>query len=247
VTFTVGNVALISRASFHEPFRIRWEVPLGGGHNSSLTSEQASRNCRQVDVPYVATCGAALPGADTDLVRCIWWVPWACDQCNVPTPHGIVPWMLHTPLTFVEPFQQANASALGRHALHRLHAPSLLQATQYGIGAESPGSVWYFAYGANMSPGKLSGKRGIQPLQSRAAKLPGWRLTFDHRCVTVRGGVILHSAPERTVHSRNAFWTLWDMRLRSLFSGPAPVCQSVYVGCLPVQGRHGKHQAAGPW
>ena len=70
VTFTIGHVALISRASFHEPFRIRWEVPLGGGDNSSLTNEQASRQSRQVDVPYVATCGAALPGADTDMVRC---------------------------------------------------------------------------------------------------------------------------------------------------------------------------------
>ena len=57
----------------------------------------------------------------------------------------------------------------------------LLQAARYGIGGESPDGVWYFAYGANMSPAKLSGTRGIQELDSRAARLPGWRLTFDHR------------------------------------------------------------------
>ena len=69
MTFTVGHVALISRASFHDPFRIRWEVPLGGD-DRELTSEQALRSCRQVDVPYVATCGPGLLGADTDSVRC---------------------------------------------------------------------------------------------------------------------------------------------------------------------------------
>ncbi len=58
-----------------------------------------------------------------------------------------------------------------------------MQTARYGIGAGSSDGVWYFAYGANMSPGKLSGSRGIQQLESRAARLAGWRLTFDHRCV----------------------------------------------------------------
>lgn len=45
---------LISRGSYDEPFRIRWEVPLGG------TAEPAV-----VDVPYVATAGdtIAAPGS----------------------------------------------------------------------------------------------------------------------------------------------------------------------------------------
>ena len=74
VTFTVGHVALISRASFHDPFRIRWEVPLGG-EKCELGGVHASRECRQVDEPYVATCGAAPPAADTDLVRCHYRAP----------------------------------------------------------------------------------------------------------------------------------------------------------------------------
>ena len=62
----------------------------------------------------------------------------------------------------------------------------LWQAARYGIGASSSDGVWYFAFGANMSPDKLSGSRGIQPLESSAARLSGWRLTFDHRCAVNR-------------------------------------------------------------
>jgi hypothetical protein len=51
-----------------------------------------------------------------------------------------------------------------------------------GIGAATPdGSVWNFAFGANMSPRKLNGARGLHPLESLPARLPGWRLTFTHR------------------------------------------------------------------
>ena len=46
VSFTVAAVQLISRAGYHEPFRIRWEVPLGGTQAPTL-----------LDVPYVATAG----------------------------------------------------------------------------------------------------------------------------------------------------------------------------------------------
>jgi hypothetical protein len=59
ISFTVAAVQLIGRADFHEPFRIRWEVPLGG-------QQQPTR----VDVPYVATAGdtVAPPGG---LVSCL--------------------------------------------------------------------------------------------------------------------------------------------------------------------------------
>lgn len=52
----------------------------------------------------------------------------------------------------------------------------------FGIGAaRQDGSVWQFAYGANMCPRKLNGARGLNPLESMPAALPGWRLTFTHR------------------------------------------------------------------
>ena len=58
ISFTVAAVQLIGRADYHEPFRIRWEVPLG-------RQQQPMR----VDVPYVATAGdtVAPPGG---LVSC---------------------------------------------------------------------------------------------------------------------------------------------------------------------------------
>ena len=59
-----------------------------------------------------------------------------------------------------------------------------LQGAKYGIGAmeeRDGGSVWYFAYGANISTKKLTGSRNITPLESRAAKIEGWRLAYNHR------------------------------------------------------------------
>lgn len=64
---------------------------------------------------------------------------------------------------------------------------SSLQARSYGMGAEQDG-VWYFAYGANMSPKKLTGSRNIFPLESRPTKLPGWALSFNHRYYKLSGG-----------------------------------------------------------
>lgn len=55
-------------------------------------------------------------------------------------------------------------------------------AQRWGLGAARPdGSVWQFAYGANMAPRKLNGARGLAPLESLPASLPGWRLAFTHR------------------------------------------------------------------
>ena len=68
MTFTIGHIALVSRGSFHDPFRIRWEVPIGSAGSEHI-SEHGPRSCRQVDVPYVAACGSGLQAADTDLVR----------------------------------------------------------------------------------------------------------------------------------------------------------------------------------
>ena len=39
--------------------------------------------------------------------------------------------------------------------------------------------LWYFAYGSNMSPATFLGRRGMRPLETRAALLDGYRLCFD--------------------------------------------------------------------
>eukprot|EP00877_Chromochloris_zofingiensis_P006182 jgi/Chrzof1/1817/Cz10g22090.t1 len=56
----------------------------------------------------------------------------------------------------------------------------LLNRYEFGLGAQSQG-LWNFAYGANMCPNKLQAIRGLQPLQSKPAKLEGYSLRFDHR------------------------------------------------------------------
>ena len=38
---------------------------------------------------------------------------------------------------------------------------------------------WYFAYGSNMQRHTFEGRRGMRPVQSRCARLDGWRLCFD--------------------------------------------------------------------
>ena len=40
-------------------------------------------------------------------------------------------------------------------------------------------SDWYFAYGSNMQAATLRGRRGIEPLEVRVGRLPGYRLCFD--------------------------------------------------------------------
>ncbi len=52
------------------------------------------------------------------------------------------------------------------------------------MGAEVGETVWYFAYGPDMSARKLR-MRGVAPLQSQPAVLSGYALTFNHR-----GGVV---------------------------------------------------------
>ena len=39
-------------------------------------------------------------------------------------------------------------------------------------------SLWYFAYGSNMSGAILRGRRGLQPLACRPATLPDYQLVF---------------------------------------------------------------------
>jgi len=46
---------------------------------------------------------------------------------------------------------------------------------------EYPDFVYNFAYGSNMSPRVLSGRRKIHPIESIPGVLEGWQLTFDLR------------------------------------------------------------------
>ncbi|KAH9864490.1 hypothetical protein J1614_010424, partial [Plenodomus biglobosus] len=40
-------------------------------------------------------------------------------------------------------------------------------------------TIWYFAYGSNMSSSKFTGSRGIHPIKIARAKIPGWTLTTE--------------------------------------------------------------------
>ena len=48
---------------------------------------------------------------------------------------------------------------------------------------------WYFAYGSNMQGATFRGRRGMQPLESRAGLLRGYRLCFDIPIGAGRRGV----------------------------------------------------------
>jgi hypothetical protein len=39
--------------------------------------------------------------------------------------------------------------------------------------------LWSFAYGSNLSPATLVGRRELRPEATRAARLDGYQLTFD--------------------------------------------------------------------
>jgi len=55
---------------------------------------------------------------------------------------------------------------------------------QVGSPAETDGSapnVWYFGFGANINPWKLRTKRQITPIDQVGGRLPGWRLSFNHK------------------------------------------------------------------
>ncbi|PNH04373.1 hypothetical protein TSOC_009468, partial [Tetrabaena socialis] len=48
-----------------------------------------------------------------------------------------------------------------------------------GVGSShGPGWVWYFAYGSNMNPNTLTGRRQVVPLESQAGLLRHWTLSF---------------------------------------------------------------------
>jgi len=40
-------------------------------------------------------------------------------------------------------------------------------------------SLWYFAYGSNMSPAIFLARRAMRPLAAKSARLDGYRLCFD--------------------------------------------------------------------
>ncbi|KAK7530981.1 gliotoxin biosynthesis protein GliK [Phyllosticta citribraziliensis] len=44
---------------------------------------------------------------------------------------------------------------------------------------KSATGVWYFAYGSNMSRAKFIDSRGIQPIKTARARVPGWKLTTE--------------------------------------------------------------------
>lgn len=87
---------------------------------------------------------------------------------------------------------------------------SMAAAELVGIGAaRADGSVWNFAYGANMCPSKLNGARSLHPLESAPARVPNWRLSFTHRggmvSRAVRAHALLQLAPRLDAACRLLF------------------------------------------
>lgn len=188
VEFSVGSVCLLSRAGFMDPFRVRYEVPLG-------SAAEAVR----VDVPYVATVGPGPSAADGKLVG-------LCPLPSLDIPDAFVLAWCALHLTAHSRHQRQRAEccylhlstltwtgrksgSAGMHAQKHvflglfLHCFNLwgVQAARYGLGALHDG-VWYFAFGANLSTGKLTGSRGIEPLEALPGRLAGYHLAFNHRC-----------------------------------------------------------------
>ncbi|GLC43160.1 hypothetical protein PLESTB_000856700 [Pleodorina starrii] len=67
------------------------------------------------------------------------------------------------------------------HASASVTGPTATQTVQPQTAVESsfgPAGVWYFAYGSNMNPNTLKGRRQVNPLESRPAVLHGWKLSF---------------------------------------------------------------------
>lgn len=67
-----------------------------------------------------------------------------------------------------------------------------VQAARFGVGALQDG-VWYFAFGANLSTRKLTGSRGIEPLEALPGRLAGYCLAFNHRSGGWLAGRVLDS------------------------------------------------------
>lgn len=51
--------------------------------------------------------------------------------------------------------------------------------TQTSSHGEKPKTVWYFAYGSNMSSAKFTGRRGIIPIKTARASIPNWVLVAE--------------------------------------------------------------------
>ena len=65
-------------------------------------------------------------------------------------------------------------------ASHRFQAAPDPIAIIYTISMyEKPKTLWYFAYGSNMSSSKFTGGRGIIPISSVRVRIPGWKLVME--------------------------------------------------------------------
>jgi cation transport regulator ChaC len=60
--------------------------------------------------------------------------------------------------------------------------------------------VWYFAYGSNMQPATLSGRRGIEPRGAVPARLAGWRLVLDKPPLLPAGGAMANVIEDADAH-----------------------------------------------
>jgi gamma-glutamylcyclotransferase len=88
----------------------------------------------------------------------------------------------------------APRSAWPRRPHTRLH---LAVATGF-IYAATVSHAWYFAYGSNMQTATFCGRRGIEFVRARAARVPGWRLVLDKPPLLPIGESFANIVPDPT-------------------------------------------------
>mmetsp|Transcript_24989 Transcript_24989/g.75000 ORF Transcript_24989/g.75000 Transcript_24989/m.75000 type:complete len:198 (+) Transcript_24989:537-1130(+) len=95
--------------------------------------------------------------------------------------------------------------------------------------------VTYFAFGSNMHPAVLRGRRGIEPFSQTAAKAPGWRLGFS-----IRGGGAEPSFASAELDARRTLYGICyelspaDWAKVQLTEGVPVGYVPVPIRCLPV-------------
>lgn len=77
----------------------------------------------------------------------------------------------------------------------------------------SPDSLWYFAFGSNMSSKVFRGRRKMHPVSSESAELRGYELVFDHPGLPLLEPSFANIKPSK---DNSVFGVLYNMTRREM-------------------------------
>jgi len=99
--------------------------------------------------------------------------------------------------------------------------------------------IWNFAYGGNMNPGVLTGRRGIVPLESAAGRLEGYRLAFTARGFPLVEPAFanIEPAPGSAVHGVLLRLSASQFRRLDLFEGRGLAYRHLELAVVAYDGR----------